>query len=184
MTRKKNENSTIDPEFGVDSRYTSKTIYQSEATALMEARLQRMKNVSKDDIIRAKLMQLKLKMQEFIKQPIYEKQHYFSTFLQSYIDTIYSKRAIFANDIGITPVQLSQIINNHRAPQDDFILKLMIHSDRIFKDVCEFQKEIWYQVYFHEKLCNTMSTQKEWQSKLEQEVYVSEPILKYGKKKK
>lgn len=181
MTEDKNYK---DPEFGVDSRYASETIYQSEATALMEARLQRMKGLSKDEIIRAKLLQLKLKMQEFIKQPIHQKQHYFSEFLQSYIDIIYSKRAVFAKDIGTTPVKLSQVVNNHRAPQDDFILKLMIHSEMIYKDVCEFQKEIWYQVYFHEKLCNMMSTQKEWKPKLEQEVYLSEPITKYGKKKK
>ncbi|EDP96175.1 hypothetical protein U8527_14785 [Kordia algicida OT-1] len=178
MTKDKN----IAPEFGVDSRYTSKKEYQSEATALMEARLQRMKGVSKDDIIRAKLLQLKLQMQEFIKQTTHQKKHYFSEFLQQYIDSIYSKRAVFAKDIGITPVQLSQIINNHRAPQDDFMLKLMIHSEMIYKNVCTFQKELWYQVYFHEKLCNTMATQQEWQSKLEKDVVVSEPILKYGKK--
>ncbi|WP_046758835.1 hypothetical protein [Kordia jejudonensis] len=182
MTKDKNIHTT--PEFGVDSRYTSETVYQSEATALMEARLQRMKGLSKDDVIRAKLMQLKLKMQEFIKQPIHEKQHYFSIFLQQYIDTIYSKRTVFANDMGITPVQLSQIINNHRTPQDDFILKLMIHSEMIFKDVCDFQKELWYQVYSHEKLCKMMSTQHEWQAKLKQEVCVSEPIAKYEKKDK
>ncbi|WP_298514813.1 hypothetical protein [uncultured Kordia sp.] len=177
-------NSNTDPEFGVDSRYPSKTAYQSEATALMEARLERMINMSKDQVIRAKLMQLKFKMEEFIKQPVYEQHYFFSEFLQSYVDIIYSKRTVFAKDIGTTPVKLSQIINNHRPPQDDFILKLMIHSERIYKDVCEFQKEIWYQVYFHEKLCNTMSTQQEWKPKLEQEVYVSEPIVKYGENKK
>ncbi|AXG70920.1 hypothetical protein KORDIASMS9_03175 [Kordia sp. SMS9] len=181
MTKEKNY---TDPEFGVDSRYASEQEYQSEATALMEARLQRMKGLSKDQIIRAKLLQLKLKMQEFIKQPVYEQRTYFSDFLQLYVDAIYSKRAIFAKDIGITSVQLSQIINNHRAPQDDFILKLMIHSEMIYKDVSSFPKELWYQVYFHEKLCNTLSTQQEWKSKLEQEVCVSEPIVKYRKGKK
>lgn len=181
---KENTSSNSTPEFGVDSRYTSSEVYQNEATALMEARLQRMKNLSKDQIIRAKLLQLKLKMQEFIKQPVYEQRTYFSEFLQMYVDAIYSKRAVFAKDIGITPVQLSQIINNHRAPQDDFILKLMIHSERIYKDVCEFTKEIWYQVYFHEKLCNTISTQTQWKPKLEKEVFVSEPIVKYGKGEK
>jgi hypothetical protein len=57
----------------------------------------------------------------------------------------------------------------------------MIHSERIYENVCNFKKEIWYQVHFHEKLCKTMSTQKEWTSKLENVVSVSEPIAKYKK---
>ncbi|MFK7749717.1 MAG: hypothetical protein AB8B65_15070 [Kordia sp.] len=179
MISEENNNS----EYGVDSRYTSKKESQSEATALMEARLARMKNVSKDDIIRAKLMQLKLKMETFIKQSIHEPRNYFSEFLISYIDAIYSKRSIFAKDIDITPSKLSQVINNHREPQDDFLLKLMIHSEKIYANVCSYQKEIWYQVYFHEKLCKMMSTQKEWTSKFEKLVCVSEPIAKYDKKK-
>ncbi|MBC8756124.1 hypothetical protein H2O64_15720 [Kordia sp. YSTF-M3] len=181
MTRAENKDSNNHPEFGVDSRYTSKKESQSEATALMEARLARMKNVSKDDIIRAKLMQLKLNMEAFIKQPIHEPHNYFSEFLQSYIDAIYSKRSIFAMDLDITPSKLSQVINNHREPQDEFLLKLMIHSEKIYANVCPFQKEIWYQVYFHEKLCKMMSTQKEWTSKFENVVSVSEPITKYEK---
>lgn len=179
MIREKNSNNN--QEFGVDSRYASKKEAQSEATALMEARLTRMKNVSKDDIIRAKLMQLKLKMETFIKQSIHEPRNYFSEFLESYIDAIYSKRSIFATDLNITPSKLSQVLNNHREPQDEFLLKLMIHSEKIYENVCSFQKEIWYQVYFHEKLCKTMSTQKEWTSKLENVVCVSEPIAKYKK---
>jgi hypothetical protein len=50
-----------DAEYGVDSRYKSNKELESDATALMEARLRRMKNLSKDQIIRAKLVQLKLK---------------------------------------------------------------------------------------------------------------------------
>jgi hypothetical protein len=183
MTKDAHKNTTVDPEFGVDSRYTTETSYQSEATKLMEARLQRMKNVSKDQILHAKLLQLKFQMQEFIKHPEFKVQYYFTTFLKQYIDIIYSKRAVFANDMGMKPVKLSQLLNNHRAPQDDFILKLMIHSEKVYQNVCEFPKELWYQVYFHEKLSTMMATQKEWQPKLEKTVYVSEPIPKYGKEK-
>ena len=39
-------------EYGVDSRYKSKKERESEATALMEVRLMRMKNLSKDQIVR------------------------------------------------------------------------------------------------------------------------------------
>ena len=120
MTNKKNKIIDEDAEYGVDSRYKSKKERESDAAALMEARLNRMKSLSKDQIIRAKLLQLKLKMEDYLKEPVYDNRNYFSEFLETYIDTIYSKRSGFAKDIDITPVSLSQVINNHRKPKDEF----------------------------------------------------------------
>ena len=176
MAKKKSIRSNIDPEYGLDSRYKSIKESKSEATLLMEARLDRMKNLSSDQIIRAKLLQLKLKMEDFIKRPVYDEHNYFSEFLKTYVDTIYSKRISFANDIDIKPVTLSQVINNHREPKEEFILKLMIHSEKVFKNICEFQKKTWFQVYFHEKICDTMASQEEWRPKIEKHVKLSESI--------
>lgn len=141
MTNKKNIIMIEDAEYGVDSRYQSVKERESDATALMEARLSRMKKLSNDQIIRAKLLQLKLKMVEYLKNPVYDNRNYFSEFLESYVDTIYSKRSVFAKDIDITPVSLSQVINNHREPTEDFIMRLMIHSEMVFKNICEFHKK-------------------------------------------
>jgi hypothetical protein len=176
MNSKKNKDLTEDFEYGLDSRYKSEKERESEATSLMEARLMRMKKLSKDQIIRAKLMQLKLKMEEYLKQPIYDDRNYFSDFLKAYIDTIYSSRKKFAHDINITPIRLSQVINNHREPKDEFILKLMIHSEKVYKNICDFQKKTWYQVYFHEKICDTMASQDKWKPQLEKDIKVSEPL--------
>ena len=176
MTSKKNKNLIEDAEYGLDSRYRSKKERESEATALMEARLKRMQNLSKNQIIRAKLVQLKLKMEEYLKQPIYDNRNHFSEFLKTYVDTIYSRRNRFANDIGINPIKLSQVINSHRQPKDEFIMRLMIHSEKVYKNICEFHKSTWYQVYFHEKICDTMSSQKEWRPKIEKYVKLSKAI--------
>ncbi len=176
MKSKKNKDFIEDAEFGLDSRYKSKKERESEAASLMEARLMKMKNLSKNQINRAKLMQLKLKMEEYLKQPVYDDQNYFSAFLKTYIDTIYSTRNKFAHDINITPIRLSQVINNHREPKDEFIMKLMIHSEKVYKNICDFQKKTWYKVYFHEKICDTMSSQDEWRPKLEKEIKFSETI--------
>lgn len=176
MTNNKNKIMIEDAEYGVDSRYKSNKERESDSTALMEARLKRMKSISKDQIIRAKLLQLKLKMEDYLKEPVYDKRNYFSEFLKTYIDTIYSKRSKFAKDIDITPVRLSQVINNHREPKDEFIMRLMIHSEKAYKNVCEFDKKTWYQIYFHEKICDTMSSQEEWRPKIEKHVRFSEPI--------
>ncbi|TVQ05155.1 MAG: hypothetical protein EA359_03900 [Balneolaceae bacterium] len=173
MTKKENKNITEDVEFGLDSRYSSNKEKQSEATALMEARLERMKNLSKDQIIRAKLMQLRLKMEDYIQHPVYEKHNYFSEFLKIYIDTLYTKRIHFAHDIDITPIRLSQVINNHREPKDEFLKRLMVHSEKVYENICEFQEETWYQLYFHEKLYSIMARKKEWKPKVAKHVKYS-----------
>jgi hypothetical protein len=166
----------IDTEYGIDSRYKSNKERKSDAATLMEARLERMKNLPKDQITKAKLLQLKLKMEEYIKSPVYDNHNHFSDFLKLYVDSIYSKRSGFAKDIDIAPVSLSQIINNHREPKEEFIMKLMIHSEKTFKNVCEFHKKTWYQVYFHQKICDTMSNQEHWRPEIEKHVRISKAI--------
>jgi hypothetical protein len=169
-----NKNLMMDVEYGIDSRYKSDLESVSEATILMEARLRRMKMLSKDQITKAKLLQLKLKMEEFINHPVYDNNNHFSNFLKFYIDSIYSKRSTFANDINVDPVSLSQVINNHREPKDEFILKLMIHSEKVYKDVCSFNKKIWYQIYFNNKICEIMAKQQQCQPEIEKQVRISE----------
>lgn len=167
-------NHIMDVEYGIDSRYKSRLERVSEATALMEARLRRMKMLSNDQITKAKLLQLKLKMEEFINHPVYDNHNHFSNFLKLYIDSIYSKRSTFAKDINVDPVSLSQVINNHREPKDEFILKLMIHSEKVYKDVCSFNKKIWYQIYFNNKICEIMAKQEQWKPEIEKQVRISE----------
>ncbi len=168
-----NTRDKLDTEFGIDSRYKSDKERKSDAAALMEARLRRMKNLSKEQITKAKLMQLKLRMEEYIKHPAHENHGNFLDFLKLYIDTLYSKRSDFARDLAVTAVSLSQIINKHREPKEEFLLKLMIHSEKIYEGFCAFPKEIWYQVYFHEKISDTMSNQKQWRPEIEKDVRVS-----------
>lgn len=169
MTHK--ENSThSDSEFGIDSRYKTKKEREQDSIALMQARLERMKNLPKEQILRAKLLQLKLKMEDYLKNPVYDNQNHFAQFLEFYVDTIYSKRIDFAKDINVTANFLSKIINSHREPKEEFILKLMIHSEKAFEHVGEFHKKTWYQVYFHEKLCDTMSNQEKWRPEIEKQI--------------
>ena len=177
MNSNKNNQKKIDVEFGLDSRYASENERKSEATALMESRLMRMKNVSKEQIIRAKLLQLKLKMDEYLKNPICDDHNYFSEFLKLYIDTIYLKRSVFAEDIDVAPVSLSQVINNHREPKEEFMLKLMIHSEKVYEHVCDFQKKVWFEVYYKMKICDTISNQEKWRPEVEKHVRLSEMIF-------
>ena len=166
------------PEFGVDSRYKSLDKKLSDGKQLMEARLKRLNKLSRSQVIKAKLLQLKLKMEDYLKQPIYEERNFFTNFLTTYIDTIYDKRAMFAKDINITPVSLSQILNNHREPKEEFMFRLMLHSELTFKHICIFQKKTWYQVYYHEKICDTMANQNEWRPAEIKHVKIEHAVLK------
>jgi hypothetical protein len=165
-----------DPEYGLDSRYQSENERVTEAKALTEARSNRMKNMLQEQILQARLMQLKYRMEAYIQQPVYDDSNYFSEFLEFYIDNIYPKRNQFASDMDITPVKLSQVINNHREPKDEFIRRLMVHSEKVYKQVGDFDPKIWYQVYLHEKLCDTMASQDKWKPKIEKQIKYSQPI--------
>ena len=159
-------------EFGLDSRYRSKKERIDDGKTLMEARLKRMKKLSDDEIIKARLLQLKLKMEEFIKEPFYEERGCFTRFLTSYVDTIYDKRKSFAEDIEISPTLLSQILNNHKDPQEGFILRLMVHSERTYKNVCQFNEKTWYEVVYQDRLCEMMANQDEWKPNVEKFVHL------------
>lgn len=162
--------------YNIDSRYTSENEKEADSIALMQARLERMKNLSGTDIKRAQLMQLKLKMESYLNSNFVAEKNNFTSFLKRYIAIIYPKQNQFAKDIGITPVLLSQIINNHREPSDEFLMKVMVHSEKIFKKVGRFEKQLWYQVYFQEKICETMLKQNEWAPRIEKEIHITQPI--------
>lgn len=59
--RNKENSINSDSEFGIDSRYKTKKERDQDSIALMQARLERMKNLPKEQILRAKLLQLKQK---------------------------------------------------------------------------------------------------------------------------
>ncbi len=175
MIKKKNKE-IEGAEYGVDSRYTSKKQKAIDGATLMEARLKRMRNLSEDQVIKAKLLQLKLRMEEYIKTPVYQEHNLFTEFLKLYIDTIYSKRVHFASDIDVKAVLLSQILNNHRAPKEEFILRLMIHSEKIYKNICSFNEKNWFLVYFLDKIGETMTNQDKWRPNVEKHVNISDLI--------
>jgi hypothetical protein len=160
-------------DFGIDSRYISEKEKHSESVGLMKARLDRMRKLSKEQIILAKLMQLKLKMENYLREPLNDDSNRFTYFLENYIDSIYSKRTEFAKDVDITPVLLSQILNHHREPKHEFLLKLMIHSKIAYKSITNFEERTWYQVYYQEKINETMSKQNEWRPKIQQHVKIN-----------
>ncbi len=175
MTNKKENIELEEFKYLIDSRNLSDKKRKENANAILKARAFRLRERSNHDIILAKLMQLKLKMEEFLNSPNYDIQNPFSYFLRMYVDTIYDKRKNFAIDMSINPLLLSQVLNNHRDPQEKFMLRLIVHSENSFKAVCEFDPKTWYRIFYKEKVDKLMSTQKDWRSSVEK--FVTNSIL-------
>ncbi|MDE2392705.1 MAG: hypothetical protein KGM03_03210 [Cytophagales bacterium] len=170
------ENFTIDPESLLDSRDSSRVDEEKELKALSKARAIRKRNLGAHDIMRARLLQLKLKMEEFLSSNSNSTKSQFPVFLEYYVDTIYPKRKLFAQDIDVNPISLSQVINNHREPKEEFILRLIIHSEKVFKNVCHFQSNTWLEVFLKDKFMETISSEKKWRKEEGKHVRVFELV--------
>lgn len=158
----------MNPEI-IDSRYSSAQEQLTEGALLMKMRKEKMAKLSEEEIFKAKLLQLKLQMEEFIKAPEVDIPG-FTTFLKSYIDTLYKKRKDFADDIAISERGLSKIVNHHVEPNRDFMFKLMVHSIRAFTFLHSFKERIWYEIYYKDKISQTMANRDTWRQEVEKNI--------------
>lgn len=143
----------------IDSRNLTKKEKALERDAILKAREARLKNRSEFEVKVARLLQLKYQMEDYLLNPNYDYGPYFSKFLTIYVDTLYKKRRDFASDVSIDPIVLSQVLNNHRDPQESFLHRLSIHSMGSYKDFTGFSHDLWPRVYFRDKVCKFLSTQ-------------------------
>ena len=47
----------------------------------------------------------------------------------------------------------------------------MVHSERMYKNICNFPKPIWYLVYYHEQINETIFSQDKWRPEIEKQIY-------------
>ncbi len=146
----------------IDSRNLTNKEKLSEREAIIKARELRFRKRKDKDIITPKLLQLKYQMEEYLENPVCSNQPLFPKFLKNYVDTLYEKRKGFANDMDIEPTTLSHLINNHREPKDTFIYRLIIHSETTYKNICDFEKELWPKVFYQDKVCDFLSSSEKW----------------------
>jgi hypothetical protein len=109
----------------------------------------RKKNESKRSVkskLITKLLQLKFVMEDYIMQKEYKEDFDFSYFLVEYIDRLEIKKKEFAQEIDVNPTELSQIINRHRSPNEKFIIRLEIHSNKNFPAI------IWSKIIEKERI--------------------------------
>ena len=164
MSKKDMNNELEQFKYLIDSRVISGKEKEEDRKALLAAREKRFKTSTESEKTIAKLLQLKYQIENYLKEPVQTLEHDFSKFLTIYIDTLYQKRKDFAADIDIKPIVLSQIINNHRQPTEEFLIRLVLHTQAIFKKISSFEKELWPKLYFQDRisefLCSTEKKRK------------------------
>tara|TARA_R110000744_G_scaffold181413_1_gene300566 strand:+ start:14564 stop:15094 length:531 start_codon:yes stop_codon:yes gene_type:complete len=161
MISKENK-SMEDFKYLIDSRNLTDKEKVEDREAIVKARAERFGKRTDNEIKTARLMQLKFQMEEYLSSPLGSSVPSFPKFLITYIDTLYDKRKDFASDISIKPIVLSHILNEHREPNESFILRLMLHSQDSFKDLFNFDKELWAMAYYQDKVCRFLGSSEKW----------------------
>ncbi|MDT0650789.1 hypothetical protein [Autumnicola edwardsiae] len=142
----------------IDSRLTSEKEKEQERNALIAARQKRFRERPESEKLVGNLLQIKYQIENYLNNPAYSNKNSFPKFLSMYVDTLYKKRKDFASDLDINPIILSQIINNHRDPKEEFLIRLIVHSQAVFKSFGHFDRDLWPKLYYQDKMCEFLTT--------------------------
>jgi transcriptional regulator with XRE-family HTH domain len=107
-----------------------------------------------EEKLEAKIFQLKLQMRDYIKSTEYYEGKRFGYFLTKYLEMLEKKNKDFAKDISITPVELSQLLNNHRNPNIKILIRLELHSNN------GIPAYLWFKVLEKEKEHEIMNSKE------------------------
>lgn len=95
------------------------------------ARRKRRGEITEHESRLLRLMQLRYRLENYIQKEPYDSKYRFSYFLREYLNIVDKKRRDFAEEIDIHETLVSQLINNHREPNESIMVRLEIHSANI-----------------------------------------------------
>lgn len=103
----------------------------------------------------SRLLQLKFQLEDYIDSSQYVEALSFGFFLNEYVSRQDKKDKDFAVEVDVKPAVLSQYINNHRKPTDEFIIRLELHSNGMIPAISWFkvvQKDKEHEIITNQKL--------------------------------
>jgi len=113
---------------------------------LAEARKKVKEKTTDTQKLYARILQLRYQMEDYAKSSTYDEKQNFASFLRTYIKLNYKINKEFADDIHINETELSQILNKHRDPSENIIIRLELHSNNVIPAVS------WFKLLEKEKL--------------------------------
>ncbi len=120
-------------------------VNEKEERDYWELRKKRYEERSPEQVVFANILQLKFEMEDYINNANYNREANFGTFLKGYIDGLGKMNKEFADEIDIKPTELSQLINNHRNPNNEILVRLELHSNNTIPAV------LWYKLMEKQK---------------------------------
>ena len=110
----------------------------SDQLAKARAKIQALS--SERDQLKARLLQLKFLLEDYIKSDEYDPDKRFGNFLKFYLDIIKKRRNEFAEEIAVHKTLITQLINHTREPNDRIAIRLELHSNN------SIPAEYWYRL--------------------------------------
>jgi len=129
--------------FPADRNMTAKQ--KIDESDFWAARREKFANRTVVQRIHSNLLQLKFQLEDYIASDQYKEKLTFGYFLYEYVSRQEKKDKEFANEVDVTPAVLSQYINGHRKPKDEFIIRLELHSNGMIPAIS------WYKVIQKDK---------------------------------
>lgn len=97
---------------------------------LAAIRKKRLAQRSEQDKLYGQLLQLKILIEDYIRQDEFDPEKNFAYFLKSYIALQRKKKHEVAHELDIHKTKLSQLLSGHREPSEDIFIRLEYHSNR------------------------------------------------------
>lgn len=143
----------------LNKKYTTKElaesfVFRTKITAkekkeavleLAEARKKSRERSNPNHVLLAKLLQLKYQIEDYSRSTDFDNNLHFGSFLKEYVRSLNKKNKDLASDLDVDETYFSQIINKHRKPNDELIIRLEIHCNKIIPAIT------WYKLIEKEK---------------------------------
>lgn len=155
----------------VDGFVFNETLSPSEQKEVdeefLKIRLERMKNMSPHDLLVSNLIQMKILIQQYLKENEYAESFSFSNQLRRYIKITQRSNKEIANNLDVHPTKLSRIVNGKENPNVELMYRLEKHSDG------ELPAHYWWRLYSKELENNIKN---DLQMKLEEAAKVKDTL--------
>lgn len=112
---------------------------------LKAARAKAQSEMTAEDKLTSDILQLRFRLEDYLNNEKFDPKLKFSYFLKAYVQLLNKKRKVFAREINIDETELSQLINDHRYPSENIIIRLELHSNKAIPAIA------WYKLIERER---------------------------------
>ncbi len=107
----------------------------------------RIAGVSEKEKLYGQLLQLKILIEDYIKQDVFDPTKNFAYFLKLYIEIQHKKKNEVASELDIHKTKLSQLLSGNREPSEDLFIRLEFHSNQFIPARDWFRLSVKQQEY-------------------------------------